>query len=130
VQKREAVLFDSLRNQELAQRAERIMRRFYEAFYLHFETWNREGESFTFQQDQKCAQQDDASSCGLYTMSNILDLMNIVQPCPDPMPLDEIAKVRRKGQKILKSEEKIPFKETEEYFMSEQYLKSVEQTAY
>jgi hypothetical protein len=125
VQMRYAILFDSIRNKHVAKRVERIMRRFYEAFYMHFDAID--GDNFKFQQDLNCGQQGDGSSCGLYTMSNILDLMNGYAPCPDPLPWDEIANVRRKGQKILKSQEQIPFKKTKEYFISQQYLKPLEQ---
>jgi hypothetical protein len=125
VQMRYAILFDSMRSQRVAKRVEKMMRRFYEAFYMHFDTLN--GDDFNFQQDLNCGQQDDRSSCGLYTMSNILDLMNICTPCPEKLSEGEISNVRRKGQKILKSQEQIPSKQTEEYFMSQQYLKSLEQ---
>jgi hypothetical protein len=125
VQMRYAILFDSMRSTHVAKRVERMMRRFYETFYMHFNTFD--GDNFNFQQDLNCGQQGDWSSCGLYTMSNILDLMNICIPCPDKLSEDEIANVRRKGQKILKSQEQIPFKKTKEYFMSQQYLKSLEQ---
>jgi hypothetical protein len=128
VQKRHAILFDSMRSQHVAKRVERIMRRFYEAFYTHFDTLD--GDDFNFQQDLNCSQQDDGSSCGLYTMSNILDLMNIVAPCPDKLSEDEIANVRIKGQKILKSQETIPFNQTEEYFKSQQYLRSLERNGH
>jgi hypothetical protein len=127
VQKRKAVLFDSIRSQHVAKRIERMMRRFYEAFYMHFDTFD--GDDFNFNQDLNCGQQDDGSSCGLYTMSNILDLMNGYAPCTDPLAPGEVANVRRKGQKILKAQEHPPFNKTKEYFMSEQYLKTLEQHA-
>jgi hypothetical protein len=128
VQQRHATLFDSIRSGHVAKRLERIMRRFYDAFYMHFDTFN--GNDFNFHQDQNCGQQEDGSSCGLYTMSNILDLLNICNPCTDNLSEDEIINVRRKGQKILNEEEEHPpYNKTKEYFMSQQYLNTLEQPA-
>jgi hypothetical protein len=103
-EERGAAYFNSLLGSGIA-RAERVMSTFFETFAEYFVGGVR-GPDFRFEIDRHCAKQSDGSSCGIYAVRNLLDLLDH----------------RRPGSKVLSYVEKKNFRTNAVRLLEEKYV--------
>lgn len=97
------LLFDSAHSLLAESQAREVCSRFFSVFEEFFwKIGNGVQPRFRFEVDDKCAQQQDGSSCGLYAVRNCLDLLDRRRPSGVALTEDEIANARRNGRVVLR----------------------------
>lgn len=74
--------------------------RFFEVFSRFFD---RPGTEFRFLVDVSCAMQDDGSSCSIYAVRNVLDLLDHRTPNWRPLIRDEMKNFRANATELLEN---------------------------
>lgn len=104
---RGAVYFDSLPSHYGAAIVKPLVLKFWKAFHQLFELGHvlkGDPDYFRFEVDTECAKQNDGSSCGIYTVRNCLDLMELKRPSSEVLEPSEIAAFRAKGTIALEEQ--------------------------
>ncbi|KUJ12558.1 uncharacterized protein LY89DRAFT_673516 [Mollisia scopiformis] len=95
---RGAIYFNSLPSWG-SRRAEEVMHAFFERFELFFQGTG----PFRFEVDDRCATQNNLSSCSIYTIRNTLDLMDHRRPDWKALSREEEGNFRRNAAFLLES---------------------------
>jgi Ulp1 protease family, C-terminal catalytic domain len=102
--------YNSIANSNIADRAETLMQCFF-AEYRH--CFHGDPEAGLVFEDARAAQQNDGSSCGLYTIKNCVTLLKGESPDSRTWNFSQILKIREACARVMREEEEAQFEDSE-----------------